>query len=161
MFKEVHKFEIFDAYDENGNKLNQDIIRGQHKAGLYHIVVEILTINRHHQVLSTKRHSRKSYPLYWEITGGSILKGETDIEGAIRELYEETGICVQKLIPIYNDIYYDAIFRGFIAIVDEPLVKLQEDETIDYKWIEASAWIEFIQQNEFIPHTKKRPINNW
>ena len=77
LFNEVHKYEVFDAYDIDENKLDMDMVRGQtHDEGLYHIVVEILTINEKNQILVTKRHARKNYPLYWEITGGSILKGE-------------------------------------------------------------------------------------
>ncbi len=85
--------EIWDAYDMRGNKLGFDLYRDEPvPENIYHIVVEIYVITKNNRILITQRHPDKSYPLKWENTGGSILKGETPIQGAIRELYEETEI---------------------------------------------------------------------
>lgn len=156
------KKEFFDAYDINGNLLDKTIERGMpHDEGLYHIVVEIITLNHKNEVLITKRHLNKIYGGFHEITGGSVLKGETDIMGAKRELYEETGIKADSLIPIYEDIYYDGIFRGFLAKVDTDQVNPQMDEVMDYQWIHACDFIETIMRDDFIPHTRKRILKHW
>jgi 8-oxo-dGTP pyrophosphatase MutT (NUDIX family) len=48
--------------------------------------------------LITQRNPNRARAQKWEITGGSILKGETPEHGAIRELKEETGI---ELLTFY------------------------------------------------------------
>lgn len=74
--------EVWDAYDREGNKLGFDIYRDEQvPENVYHIVAEIYTVTRDNRVLITRRHSNKSYPLKWENTGGSILKGETAVFG--------------------------------------------------------------------------------
>jgi 8-oxo-dGTP pyrophosphatase MutT (NUDIX family) len=162
LFNEVHKYEVFDAYDIDENKLNMDMVRGQtHDEGLYHIVVEILTINEKNQILVTKRHARKNYPLYWEITGGSILKGEDTFLGAERELKEETGIQSNQFKLLYKTVEHDALFRGLLTTVLNPSITLQADETIDYQWVDACDFIEFINRTDFIPTTRRRILHAW
>ena len=165
-FHEIHKFELFDAYDINEQKLNIDLVRGKsHEDGLYHIVVEIITMNEKGEILLTKRHPRKNYGLYWEITGGSILKGEDVLSGAIRELEEETGIKTTKesLKLIYKEVFYDGLFRGFFHQVDmtHQTITLQSDETIEYQWVSKCDFVEHICQTDFIPHTRARILHAW
>lgn len=165
-FHEIHKFEIFDAYDIDENKLNIDLVRGEaHPDGLYHIVVEIITMNEKGEILFTKRHPRKNYGLYWEITGGSILKGEDTLTGAIRELYEETGLVTspEAFQLIYKEVYYDGLFRGFFHQIDtrNQTIKLQSDETIEYKWVSKCEFVETICKEDFIPHTRHRILRAW
>jgi 8-oxo-dGTP pyrophosphatase MutT (NUDIX family) len=139
-----------------------DMVRGQtHDEGLYHIVVEILTINEKNQILVTKRHARKNYPLYWEITGGSILKGEDTFLGAERELKEETGIQSNQFKLLYKTVEHDALFRGLLTMVLNPSITLQADETIDYQWVDACDFIEFINRTDFIPTTRRRILHAW
>ena len=45
----------------------------------------------------TKRNPFKNYGNLWEPVGGSIIYGESSLEGAIREIEEEIGIVVSKL----------------------------------------------------------------
>lgn len=162
MFNEIHKKELFDACDEFGNKLGIDMVRGEpHKEGLYHEVVEILTVNLHNQILVTKRAESKNYPLYWEITGGSVLKGETTLEGAKRELFEETGLNAENLTLLYRKTEKDALFRGFVTQVSSDKVILQPGETIDHQWIDACDFVEFINKELFIPTTRKRLLCAW
>ena len=47
-------------------------------------------------MISRRAASRKSYPLYYECVGGSILSGETSLDGALRETIEEVGIKLDK-----------------------------------------------------------------
>lgn len=165
-FHEIHKFELFDAYDINEQKLNIDLIRGQvHEEGLYHIVVEIITMNEKGEILLTKRHPRKNYGDFWEITSGSILKGEDVLSGAIRELSEETGIKTTKdnLKLIYKEVYYDGLFRGLFHQIDmnNQNIILQADETIEYKWVSKCDFVEHICQNDFIPNSRARILRAW
>jgi len=45
------------------------------------------------QYLMTQRAEDKPrYPLYWEYVGGAVQKGETSLQGALREVEEEIGL---------------------------------------------------------------------
>jgi mutator protein MutT len=157
----INKVELFDAYDQNENKLNIDLIRGEkHPPGLYHLVVEIYTINENNEILVTRRHQDKTFPLLWEITGGSVIKGESLLEGAKRELEEETGIKVNEedLHLIYKTTSGDSLYRSFITFIktNEQIITLQDEETIDYKWIPIYAFAQFILSPKFVYTIKNR-----
>ncbi|ERJ13258.1 NUDIX hydrolase [Haloplasma contractile] len=160
-----NKVELFDAYDINENKLDIDLIRGQkHKEGLYHLVVDIFTINEKGELLVTKRHPMKTFPLHWETSGGSVLKGETIYQGAIRELKEETGIMVEEndLQLFYKDTSDDRLYRGFLTFINmqDQTIILQEGETVDYKWIPLNIFEQFISEDLFVTTLKERFIKN-
>ena len=88
--------EIWDLVDGSRNQIGKLHTRGEDTLpGEYHIVVEILTINCDGKILVTQRDLGKTYPLLWECTGGSINAGESSLQGAIRELHEETGLSVK------------------------------------------------------------------
>lgn len=62
-------------------------------AKFYHLVVHVWIRNRKGEYLISQRSaSRPTFPLMWECVGGSVLKGETSLEGAIREVKEEVGL---------------------------------------------------------------------
>ena len=157
------KKEIWDAYDKNGNKLGFDLIRGEPiQKGIFHIVVEIYTITENNEVLITQRHPSKPWPLKWEITGGSILKGETSKQGAIRELKEETGIEVEELDLhfIYSYISEDvsSIYHCYIVFINkkETKIQLQDNETIAYRYLPYKEFKQFIQTEDYVDRIKER-----
>lgn len=87
--------EVFDVFDEKGNLLGFDLIREQPiPENVYHKVVGIFSFNSNFELLTTQRHPTKKWGLSWEITAGSVLKGEDELYAAQRELFEETGIKV-------------------------------------------------------------------
>ena len=81
--------EIWDAYDRQGAKTGTDLIRGEKIGeGLYHLVCEVVVRHADGEYLLLQRDFRKeAYPGFEEIgAGGSALKGETPLQGAVREL---------------------------------------------------------------------------
>lgn len=146
--------EIWDAYDVGGDKLGFDLYRDEPvPENVYHIVVEIYVITKNNRVLITQRHPNKSYPLKWENTGGSILKGETPIQGVIRELYEETGIKVteNQIQFAYSEVKHPPIYKCFVALVDDDVqIKLQDGETVDYKFLPYDEFMYFILTDAFV-----------
>ena len=85
--------EMWDCYTWDRQKLDHQHPRGVPLAqGEYHLVVEIWTVNRRGEILLTQRHPDKPYGCLWEMSGGSVLAGETSREGASRELREEVGL---------------------------------------------------------------------
>ena len=159
--REKEKREFFDAVDQFGNLLGIDMERGiPHDKSLYHQVVEIITVNERNEILITQRHPEKRFGLKWECTCGSVVKGETVIQGALRELKEETGIsvCESDLKIIAHDIYEDALYSIFICHLanNKCSVTLQDRETIAYKWIDKGNFFELLKQDEFTFHQKER-----
>ncbi len=134
--------EIWDAYDRDFNKIeNVTLVRGEPiPDGLYHLVCDIVVKHTDGTYLLMQRDLQKNFGGRWELTaGGSALIGETPLEGAMRELREETGIAssdFKELRRVVNE------QRHFVCVVyfcltdcDKNSVTLQEGETIDYKWV--------------------------
>lgn len=157
--------EIWDAYDRNGNKLGFDLYRDQTDKippDVYHIVVNIFTLTKDDMILVTQRSPEKPIsPLKWEITGGSIIKGETAAQGAVRELAEETGICADKkqmrLLKVIADGY--DLWHYFLLKLpqnhDEISITLQPRETSDYKFISLDEFKELFLSHSFVSHVRK------
>lgn len=132
--------ELWDAYTIDEEKTDTILVRDHPiPSGLYHIVVEIIVVTNNHQVLITKRDPAKTFPLQWEITGGSILLGESKEQGAIRELFEETGIqaSIEEFTCLHRSVGVDYLFYSFLCQkdIDESTIALQPGETIDYQII--------------------------
>jgi len=75
----------------------------------------------------------------WTMPGGKLNFQENLKEGAIREVFEETGIKVRnlKVISLSNDIVSDAHFVtiGFLAEEFEGKAQVMEpDEITEWKW---------------------------
>ena len=134
--------EIWDAYDRDFNKIeNVTLVRGEPiPDGMYHLVCDIVVKHTDGTYLLMQRDLQKTFGGRWELTaGGSALIGETPLEGAMRELREETGIAssdFKELRRVVNE------QRHFVCVVyfcltdcDKNSVTLQEGETIDYKWV--------------------------
>ncbi|MDR2177468.1 MAG: NUDIX domain-containing protein [Treponema sp.] len=130
--------EYWDLYNSNREKINKLHLRGNSlNSGEYHIVVHIWIVNDQNKIILTQRHPEKTYPYKWECTGGSIIAGENSIDGALREVYEEIGIKLNKnngkLIKTLireNDFCDIWLFKENIDIEK---IKLQEDEVINIK----------------------------
>ena len=161
--------ELWAAYDRDGNPLGFDLVRGKPlPEGVYHLVVEVLAVTNDGQVLLTKRHPDKAWGGLWEYTGGSVLKGETPVQGALRELREETGIAVsaQDLHPVYVDTWPEtagmgagsSIYHSFVTFFDpaEQTIRLQEGETVDYKLLPYESFKQFLLEDRFVDVVRRR-----
>lgn len=141
--------EYWDAVDVRGELLGKRIIRDQPiPEGWYHHVVEILVATPDGHVFVTQRAPNKTFPLKWEITGGSVLAGERVLQGAVRELWEETGLDIEEADLTYlNTLIGDNyLFHSYLTVidVDGSLVRMQDGETVDWRllsWDEFFAWI--------------------
>ena len=136
--------EICDAYDENYNIIEgMTLVRGDEAfipEGVYHLVCDIIVKHTDGTYLLMQRDSRKHYPLMWEASaGGSALKGESPLEAATRELFEETGIksstlkeIGRKISPKNRTAYADFYCE---TDCDKESIVLQEGETVAYRWV--------------------------
>ena len=81
----------------------------------------------------------------WTFPKGHSEENETEIQSALRELLEETGI---KNIELADDVSYidrysfgkdgqkiDKIVKFFVGRVTNPKVTIQEKEIANFKWV--------------------------
>ena len=147
--------EIWDAYLPNGTLAGCDLVRGELiPAGMYHLLSEILVRHIDGEYLLMQRDPRKpNYGGYFEATaGGSALKGEDAYFCAKRELREETGIDAGTLTNIGHFVSHNTIYGIFLCVTDcdKNSVKLQEGETVSYKWISEAEFIDFVNSDAMI-----------
>ena len=132
--------ELWDAYYPDGTKAGATLVRGAPVPAQYrHAVTEILVVHRDGTFLLMQRDFKKPiHPGTWEASaGGSVVKGEDFLDGAKRELLEETGIHADTLTELYQNVTADTIYRGYLCITDAPKdsIRLQAGETIAYRWV--------------------------
>ncbi len=146
--------EWFDGRDKDGHLIGIDLKRGEMIPNhVYHIVVEVYIVNQNNEVLTTKRAEEKPLGGLWEVTAGSVLKGECEIDAAIRETKEETGLVAQEgeIRQIYTHVSHPAIIKGYVlkkTFAPEDVV-LQRGETIDFRLVPLAQWPDFMASAEF------------
>ena len=164
--KNMKKPELWDAYNSDYEKIEGvTLVRDEEEyfpENAYHLVCEVLVRHVDGTYLLMKRDPTKPlYPNMWEATaGGSALKGETDVEGALRELREETGIVADKLEFLSKDIGGHCWHVRFLCVTDcdKNSIKLQEGETCDFKWVSA-AEVLAMTESELVGWQMKKFIN--
>ena len=149
--------ELWDLYDGERKPLGRTHIRGMRlQKGTYHIAVGIWTVNDREEILVTRRsHEKPDWPDFWENTAGSILAGETSRQGAVRELFEETGIRAEE-----KELYFLGTEKGRSTIGDCYILRknlnisdivLQKGETCDAKWVTLKQLDEMIAEGVVAP----------
>ncbi|HSJ38128.1 MAG TPA: NUDIX domain-containing protein [Planococcus sp. (in: firmicutes)] len=155
--------EFWDLVDGNRNTLGKTHQRGiELNKGEYHIVVEIFTINTDGRILLTQRDPVKSYPLLWEITGGSITTGESSIEGAVRELEEETGLLAasEQLKKIgelkYGHYFRDSYIWKSADMIEPSAMKLQPGEVCGAMLVTFDELRKMAESGQTVPSVLER-----
>lgn len=144
--------ELWDAYDKDLNIVNDiSLVKGKPiPEGLFHLVCDILVKHIDGTYLLMQRDTKKSYGGMWEATaGGSALRGETSLDCAFRELYEETGIKADKLEEIGRDSNSNTIYVEFLCVTDceKDSFKLQPGETMAYRWVNRNELMSLNAEN--------------
>lgn len=155
--------EIWDLYNENRELLGRDHVRGEQlPIDGYHLVVHVWIRNSKGEYLISQRSAnRPTYPLMWECVGGSVVKGEDSLQGAIRETKEEVGIDLEpsngqvlftktrKIIEgkIFNDIMDVWLFE-YDGEVD--LSNATTDEVAQVAWMNREQIKELFEQKMFV-----------
>ena len=151
--------EIFDIYTRDGIYLGtkeKSICHGK-TPGFYHKPVWIWTINSKNQSLFQKRAAcKKNYPNKWATCSGHVLAGETIVEGAIRETYEELGIKTKEEdYKFICELIVDKTFelaQIYLLKIDTKIneFKIQEEELSEVKWIDNSEVEKMMRSDDFL-----------
>ena len=133
--------ELLDVYDKDRNKLDYIHVRSVvPKEGEYHLMAQVCVLDARGRLLLTRRHPKKTWGGLWEVTAGCVLSGEESLPAAMRELAEETGLCVteREMIPLFtrriSDHHIDCYLVRLNKSGDEVRVTMQEGETTEYIW---------------------------
>lgn len=142
--------ELWDLYNEKREPVGRDHVRGEKMPeDLHHLVVHVWIRNHKGEYLISQRSiDRPTYPLMWECVGGSVVKGENSLEGALRETQEEVGVSLSpesgKLISsVVRENYHD-IRDVWLFEYDGP-VSLEQATT---KEVAQAAWMTKAQIKE-------------
>ena len=111
-------------------------------------------INANKEILILKRQNSEVYNDLWDVPGGKLEEGNTLLEALTREIREETGLKLEKIIAILST----SKFQGQAA--DKPiifrniyLVKAGGDVVIsnehrEYRWVKAESLHEYTFGND-------------
>lgn len=154
--------EIWDGYTVDKQLAGVDIIREEEftrewsSLGLYHLVSDIIVRHSDGTWLVMQRDfAKEGHPGEWELgAGGSVLKGESAYQGAVRELYEETGIASDELTLLkeITTVHSNGVgvhYSIYLCETDvsKTAIKLQAGETVDFKWLTDDE----IREGAYIP----------
>lgn len=147
--------EYWDLYDKDRKPLNKKHLRGeQFEEGEYYFCCEVWIVNSKGEYFTTKRHPSKKSGNLWEFTGGGTLAGETTLQSAVRETFEETGIKLQENeITLMTTYQHKNYFQDIYLVkkdFDLKDVVLQQEETIDAKWADSNEIQNMIANGEFV-----------
>lgn len=154
--------EIWDLYDINRNIIGEHIRGNEMPDNGYHLVVHVWIKNSKGQYLIAQRSaSRENNPLKWECSGGSVLKGENSMQGALREVKEEVGVDLDntrgKVIfshtrGIINGNKFNDIMDVWLFEYDgeAQLDKATTDEVAQTKWLYPDEIKELYNQQKFV-----------
>ena len=155
--------EIRDLYNEKRELTGRDQVRGEEiPKGYYHPVVHVWIRNRCGKYLISQRSAdRPMHPLKWECVGGSVLKGEDSLTGALRETKEEVGLSLEpkdgKIVRstigrIVNGVRFSDIVDVWLFPYDGPvsLEAATTNEAAQIAWLDKKQIKELFDQGDFV-----------
>ncbi len=156
--------ELWDLYNERRELTGRDHIRGEEVPhGYYHLVVHIWIRNSKGEYLISQRSAdRPTCPLMWECVGGSVIKGEDSLTGALRETQEEVGLVLspENATLVYsvvgrvvNEVKFSDILDVWLFEYDGP-ISLEQATTRE---VSQTAWMTKPQIKELFDTGKLVP----
>lgn len=151
--------ELWDLYTEDRVLTGETHVRGKPlPEGRHHLVVHVWVRNGKGEYLISQRAAdRPTFPLMWECTGGSVVKGEDSLAGALREVKEEVGL---DLVPEDGRVVLSMVRgEGFHDIVDVwlfdydgplALEKATTKEVAQCRWMDAGEIRQLFEAGEFV-----------
>ena len=94
-------------------------------------------LRKENKILLVQEAQAKAYK-QWNFPAGKLDDGETIFEGAVREIFEETGCKVKltKVLPIISSKERNLVRITFLTEILEENIQFDTKEILDVKWIE-------------------------
>jgi 8-oxo-dGTP diphosphatase len=125
--------------------ISETDIRDQaQKDGITHISTGVAII-KDGKVLLARRAAAEFLGGSYELPGGGIDEGETITEGAMREVKEETGLTVSKVVAMFDGFDYSTDRKpsvrqiNFLVEVEPGEVVLNPEEHDEYVWADEDT----------------------
>lgn len=155
--------EIWDLYNEKRELIGKDHVRGEQlPTDGYHLVVHVWIRNSKGEYLISQRSAnRPNCPLMWECVGGSVLKGEDSLQGALREAKEEVGVDLepkkgQVLFTKIRKMLYGKIINDIVDVWlfdydgEVDLSNATTDEVAQIAWMDGTKIRELFERKMFV-----------
>lgn len=154
--------EIWDLYNLERKVIGEHIRGNELPEDGFHLVVHVWIKNSEGKYLMTQRSANKSsFPLFWECVGGSVLKGENSIQGAVREVKEEVGVefradegklLFTKVRKTIDGKRYNDIVDVWLFIYDGALQldNATTDEVAQNKWMSKKEIEKLKEENKLV-----------
>ena len=164
--------EVWDLYDRHRQIIGEHIRGTALPENGFHLVVHVWIRNDQGEYLIAQRAAtRPTFPLKWECVGGSVLKGETSLQGALREVREEVGIPLEAKTGriVFTKVRETIDGKPFNDIVDVwlfpydgavDLSAATTDEVAQVRWMSAEEIEKLFASGEMV-HTIKTCSTLW
>jgi len=137
-----------------------------HRDGDWHRAAHIWIVAPDGRILLQRRSLRKeNNPGLWDVSAaGHLSAGESAIDAAIRETFEELGLTIapdelkfivtlRESCLLNNNTYYDNEFHEIFVVrrdVDIASLELDAEEVAEAKWVS-----ELRPDDSYVPHEKE------
>ena len=115
----------------------------------------VLALTKKQEVVLIKQYRHGAQGVFWEFPGGVVEEDENPIDGARREMLEETGYTVSNLIEVGrfypNPSLQTNLMYGYLAYDAEKtdIQKLDEAEEIEVHLVPLDELIAMAKRGEF------------
>ena len=139
--------------EPGGRQSERDVIR--HHGSVVMLAIDAGKSRKDPWIVIERQYRHAALRHLWELPAGKLNAGEDPLEGAKRELEEETGYRAKKWRPLVE--YYGS--PGFLGesmkvFVAEGLVAgdahPEEDEQIEFRLVKLSELLKMIEKGEII-----------
>jgi ADP-ribose pyrophosphatase len=139
--------------EPGGNDSYRDIIR--HNGSVVILAVDPGKKKKDPWIVIERQYRHAAGQFLWELPAGKLDEGETAVEGAQRELAEETGYKARKWSPLVE--YFASpgflgeamkvfLAEGLVAGDAHP----EEDERIDFRLVKLSELLAMIDKGKIV-----------
>ena len=139
---------------EPGGHVNErDVIR--HNGSVVILAIDNAKKKKDPWIVVERQYRHAANQFLWELPAGKLEQGEDALEGAKRELEEETGYRARKWKPLVE--YYASpgfLGESMIVFMAEGLVAgdahPEEDERIELRLVKLSEVLKMIEKGEIL-----------
>jgi len=160
--------ELIDVLDERGVGTGVTKTKAAvHRDGDWHRAAHVWIVAPDGRVLFQRRSSRKeNWPGRWDVSAaGHLSAGESAVDAAIRETFEELGVVIanpqhigtfRESCVLNGGAYIDNEVHEVFVVRQEPSdFVLQDGEVDEVMWVDDFA--AFVTRDDVVPHAEEFP----